>query len=355
MKKIKSSFWVAVVLGGVLLITSSLAYAAGTTSSTATTTLATSTSAAATSTVKATMVSTSTAATTTATSTATTTVAKPKQPKYPATNKQLTDFLKQRPFYSTTTKAHIIDISSTTTLMDVSSKGLYPVVENRNNQWEEQTSYYNGECDNQWTYIDDLKNLNATYSMDKKGNIKTTISGPNKEFSVIIDGAWVRYDNLKLSGEGTKKQLDELTQLFYQDQKDGYTWYISVRVQPFKSARCAAWVFDRMLWTSRSLGGYAYGYDLYSHVGTQYYEKRGEKNIKNTQTVFWYASSPFLSTNISALEEGVFEDAKGRTAPRTQDFYYGYIKGSNVYRINISTDKPASHKEADQIITPFFK
>lgn len=268
---------------------------------------------------------------------------------------QILAYYKTRPFYSSTTKDRIVAAISTSSIMDVSSLGLYPVTQLRNNQYEEQGNYYLAACENELLLKDDVYNLKSFYSTDSLKNIKTTISGPNGEFSATLNGAWVRGDSyLKVATTTTQRQRDVITREFYTETKDGYAWTMTLKAHVY-SPVCAKWMFDREVWTNRSIGGYQFGLDTFYPLGTVFYNVRGEKTIKGNPVEFFYSSSPFAPASSNpTYEEGLFYGSTGKTAPRTQDFYYVFRKGNVMYNVSLSTDKPASHLDADKIISGFF-
>ena len=272
---------------------------------------------------------------------------------YASSSDQIQAYLITRPLYSTTTKDRIIDSLSTTTMSDVSHVGLYPVNQIRNNQVEEQGNYWDGQCENEMSLYLGHLNLKASYTQDKQGNIKTTITGPKNEFNVTLDRGWFKEDLYSMSASSTETQRRDATKGFYLDTPDGYSWIMSINAKTY-SPKCAKWMFDREVFTNRSIGGYQYGYDTFYPQGTVFYSIRGEKNIKNNQVEFLYSSSPFVYSTITTHDRGMFEGSNGKTAPRTQDYYYVFKKGNVLYNISLSTDKPYSHIDADKIITAFF-
>ena len=272
---------------------------------------------------------------------------------YASSSDQILSYLLTRPFYSTSTKDKIIQSVSTSTMMDVSRGGLYAVNQIRNNQIEEQGNYWDGQCENEMSLYLGHLNLKASYTSDKQGNIKTTISGPNNEFNVTLDRGWFKEDLFSMSTSSTASQRRDATKGFYNDTPDGYSWSIGISAKTY-SPKCAKWMFDREVFTNRSIGGYQYGFDTFYPQGTVFYNVRGEKNIKGNQVEFLYSSSPFSFSTITTHTKSIYEGTDGRTVPRTQDYYYVFRKGNILYNVSISTDKPYSHIDADKIITSFF-
>ncbi len=275
--------------------------------------------------------------------------------QHASSSPEILEYLKKRPFFSLALKDMIIRETSTSSMISLADEGLYPLVERKNNKWEDQTNYYNGKCDNEnldtWSDI-----VSMRYLQDQKTRkINSIVSVPTAPTSYALPVPLLSYVHFSTSTGLAQMQLEAMKNVYYFDDEKGYTYGVNFKVWTY-SPECANWTWGRIVFQNESIPGYSYGIMQGLPVGGKAFERRGFKTVNgNDVRVIYLASEDGYKSNMPVFQVSPFEGTDGNYVTRYKEIFYLFKKGNQIYGLDVISDRPDLHKTGDEILSSYFK
>jgi hypothetical protein len=278
----------------------------------------------------------------------------PVQRTYASSSIEILSYLIKRPFYATSTKDTIIKNSPRATSTLLTDSRLYPIVQKRNNQYEESGNYYLPKCETEIIQVLP-ESTEVSYSFNTKTKITSShLKSKNGAMNVTLPFGILSWKHYATSSSVVEMQKFNMQNTYYFEDKSGYTYAINADVYTY-TPTCAEWLHQRNKFTSESVGGWSYGLTLFVPVETIIYEQRGALNTPQGQVYTTYQAYPEITNRwggvflVSPFEGSV----RNKTSTWRYNSWYTFKKNNNIYYLSISTDNPKSRIFADQILTYF--